>query len=218
MPMQINAKLFANILLDPFLKGNAGLQGFDSASSGMYLKEYMDSLPKKELPFGYEQLSVELGFLNKIDRNLGHNTVEECTAEVLQKLETDGQVLIPGGWHTVSEDGSIGGHSMIYEIRRLPKPATEPQEYQFSVIHAGAGVDEHAQKSGAEKELYNPMRAWVFPKNDNKKPELGRFIKRLLSARCLNAKKHDKTFMDADGIYWEVIPSISRLNAREFRC
>ena len=103
--------------------------------------------------------------------------VDQIAARIandLADLAQGAKLTLPGGWTDLK-----GGHAMIYQFIR------EADHYLLKVINAGWGLHYHGKKSIAEKELYNPIKAWSIPllQTPNDKNELAHFIGRLLNAR-----------------------------------
>ncbi len=216
MPI-IDASLFAHIENDAHLAGTYGLEGNHFSVTTKNLESYLNYLKseKIEFPAEYAFLYDDIHYLVEIqlrldEISLSNQWLEEInllgsqSAERILQLAVGEIISLPGGW-----TNSLGGHKVIYEFIRTT------DGYQFRVINSGDGLHYHAKKSSPEKELYNPLKCWIFPNPDSPKQqnELGLFIGRLLKAQ-LPAKLQKKP-VTSKVLYQEILPTISYINAIE---
>ncbi|MBA2657966.1 MAG: DUF3638 domain-containing protein [Tatlockia sp.] len=216
MPI-IDASLFAHIENDAHLTGTYGLGGNKFSITAQYLKDYLDYLDseKIEFPVAYTSIYNEIKYLVEIQQRLDQiasskqvmeeiNSLGEQVTEKILLLSVGELLSLPGGWHN-----STGGHQVIFEFSH------ETDGYQFKVINSGDGLNYHAKKSSREKELYNPVKCWIFPTPTslNEKKELARFIGRLFKPQLPHQIK--KQAVTSQVFYEEILTTISYINGSE---
>lgn len=205
--------LLAHIQTDPFLFGTVGLQGHYFSDTTQYFKDYFEQLKSggEEVDSLDLKLLQDMDYLVTIENQLKTNPTQAgvaCLAKTivddLSSLAVGGKLLLPGGW--AERDG---GHAMIYQFTR------RAEDYLFTVINSGAGINYHAKKSSSHKELYNPMKTWEVPcfETDKEQSEVGYFLERLLQA--LLPSHQQSSTVDASVLYDEILPNISFLHGKE---
>ena len=201
-----NARLFAHIQNDACISGLYELNGNYFRITSVYLKEFLESLERSGEPFNpkYNDILREMNYAIEIEQVIKTITVDQIAERVAKDLEDLAQgakLTLPGGWTHLG-----GGHAMIYQFIR------EADHYLLKVINSGWGLQYHGKKSIAEKELYNPIKAWSIPllQTPKDKNELAHFIGRLLNARLSISVE-----MSGKKLYEEILPSISYIGGRE---
>ncbi|CEK12109.1 DUF3638 domain-containing protein [Legionella hackeliae] len=211
---KITPAIFAGIENDAHLGGLYQLGGQPFIDAIDYLQEYVKELQiKGEVPPAYKKLLDDMDYLKRVEKELEAVRVLDAFYEAdIKKLATDiknkvlalkegERLFIPGGWINING----GGHAMVYQIMR-----TSDEEFSFTAINAGSGLNYHHKKSSREKELYNPTKAWEFraPTTDFQKEELGLFLSRLLKAKVPTKKRK---FFTEKVLYEETLASISHI-------
>jgi hypothetical protein len=205
---KIDASLFAHIQNDAHLNGTVGLQGSPFAKTIGYLKQFLTHLKaeNKFFPKAYEMILGNTDDLvriqNQIDSVTRKNTqtIELLSKDIATKvlrLFKGQKLFIPGGW---SAKG--GGHAMVYEFS-----CAGAEGFNFRAINSGLGLSYHPKKSSTEKELYNPLKSWFFPRPKDEK-ELVSFIQRLLEPQLRYDLQTEA--MSVTKLYQRIFPSISQ--------
>jgi|GEM_PF-3640683 len=213
--MPIDAREFAQLVNDFALPGTYGLQGTSFSPVIKIFDDYVDALTRsgQVVPAHYRKLFDKFGHILAIHTRLENSGSYDphllaVTTEIILDLDNlpDGDSLfLPGGWLN-----STNGHALIYQFTR------HDQDYHFSVINTGEGLQYHAKQSLREKELYYSVKMWRIPaiENDAQRKELTHFVTRLLRVCCIQHPLLRMKPWSADLVYQEILSSISHCNGK----
>jgi hypothetical protein len=232
--MLIDLKLFAHIENDAHLSGTFGLEGNSYRVTMAYFEHFLDLLTKASQnqplegcsqeskaylvackatsPKEYEQITADMQLAIEVEERLSqikpseHSKQMELAVELQKRilnLKVGERCTLPGGW-----TNQTGGHALLYQFQ-----VKEEGKIRFVVINSGAGLNYHFLKSKS-KILYNPLKAWDFPKPSSDKTlnEFAIYLKTLLEIQIHDPKR--KT-VDADDLYALILPKISHFNGVE---
>jgi len=207
--VELNASLFAHILLDSELQGRYGVQGNVFSNTFGYLNQYLDQLPNK--PQHVKDLAIAMKALVARETAIGAigdmarlETFASTNTDAIAALEPGQKLLLPGGWNGIGAPG----HAMIYQFEKNPDG-----ELLFSIYNAGAGIGRHEKMSSTDRELYSPVQTYQLPKPIDAQ-ELHALVTRLTIPQLFGAHpaRNNRDF-DGDTLYNEIDISLAFLKA-----
>ncbi len=253
-PRELDAKLFAHIHLDSRLVGT-NLEGEDFTRTTAYVlkvlnflndpkHEILDTEKRKRIAASLKQVSEDFQTLTEnavllkearkklaAAKSLSIADIEThylkpIVTKIIEKLNSNGEVLIPGGWVGSHDEP---GHGMCYQITRDPKRGG----YQFLVYNMGAGLEFHPKKGKTGK--WFPVKAYHIPSGQESSEKIAGFLSELLRPELWPARssvtdsepdpsKPDKVLVDwhrmkrfdATRVYTEMQNSLALMHAKEY--
>lgn len=204
--MNVDEKLFAHILNDPFLQGSVGLEGNTFQSTIGFLTHYIDQLPQDTLPDEVMTMLKACKGLVEIENAIRTARSHESTKELSRRLFSDlmaldegAYLLMPGGWIAAS-----GSHGMIYQISK-----NSDGDCLFSITNSGAGLNYHEKISSLKKELYNPVLTYKIPKLALNAKAFIRILQMLIEVQTPRLQTQQN--INADYLYQTVLQQLAHV-------
>ncbi|MFT5171213.1 MAG: hypothetical protein ACI9BD_000985, partial [Candidatus Marinamargulisbacteria bacterium] len=160
----LNATMFAHIFGDTLI-GGSELEGYFIEHTAAYLAAALRRLSASAMSGASKKLDLAAGGLEKLQaraadiENVPRGTdaqrrtaIEAHVKRYLAELESEGAILIPGGWDK---------HAMVYKLEKTERT------FKFSVFQSGDGISHHDQIVVGSKVRYSPefVIADIDPEN-----------------------------------------------------
>ncbi|WP_367608252.1 DUF3638 domain-containing protein [Legionella sp. W05-934-2] len=216
MAIEITESLFGHIYNDPFLTGTFRLEGQNFRNTVGLLNQFIEDEKSSSLKLPAEVQGLLEATTTLLDQEneiakLAASKHDEKATQALAKqwfqliqqtsAEKKDYLLLPGGWKA-----KPSGHGIIYQFHR-----EDNGDIIFTINNSGAGIEYHAKRSEADKELYSATLKYRIPKeNAANEKDFIPILQELIEA---NSIVHEKNTIDASFLYERVFGKLDFLDA-----